>query len=499
MTALLAARSRSRIGLDYLILPAIASAPLLLNLLLLTEPLDRDEGAYATVALGLLDGRLPYRDLFDHKPPLIYVWYALSFAIFGESDWSPRLLAGLCLGATAILVESSARVLYGHAAGRVAGVAFAGMTGIALLEPAANVEPFMLLPMVGSLRAALAWRQSGAIGWLALAGLLASLAFLTKEVTVWNGAVPLVYILALPGSRRQRLASLAAGAALPVALIVAMYGWMDALDDLLYANVEYNLLYAADVTHAEKAALAWKATLVVGLAAAPFAAATLAGAVCCLKRRDQSDWLVLAWLAASALGVASTGRFFPHYFLQMMPASALVLAALSTAWPKWGGAVHRRRLSVAAFGACSVVALALSAPAYLGGSALERQRAKGDTPAVAASFENRQIGAYLRTRTNPNDTVWQAGRESGVYFYAGRLPATAVFYDRPFWLDDQTLDDTLASLRESPPRYIVDGIATIDDIDLESDVVRRVRDFIDRHYDFETRIGYADIYKLRGE
>src|SRR5947208_653777 len=36
-------------------------------------PLERDEGAYGYVASRWLQGALPYRDVFDHKPPLIYL------------------------------------------------------------------------------------------------------------------------------------------------------------------------------------------------------------------------------------------------------------------------------------------------------------------------------------------------------------------------------------------------------------------------------------------
>jgi len=53
--------------LGVLVLPFLLAAPFL------NEPFEKDEGTYATVARGLLDGQLPYRDLFDHKPPLVYV------------------------------------------------------------------------------------------------------------------------------------------------------------------------------------------------------------------------------------------------------------------------------------------------------------------------------------------------------------------------------------------------------------------------------------------
>ena len=71
----------------------IAVASLISALLYLPfagEPLFGNEAVYSTVALGLLDGQLPYRDLFDNKPPLLYGWFSLSFLLFGEEAYAPR-------------------------------------------------------------------------------------------------------------------------------------------------------------------------------------------------------------------------------------------------------------------------------------------------------------------------------------------------------------------------------------------------------------------------
>lgn len=43
-------------------------------------PISQDEGVFATISKGLLSGKLPYRDFFDHKPLGIYLFYIpLSF------------------------------------------------------------------------------------------------------------------------------------------------------------------------------------------------------------------------------------------------------------------------------------------------------------------------------------------------------------------------------------------------------------------------------------
>ena len=47
------------------------------------EPLERDLTFYAVVGHELLNERLLYTDLWDHKPPAIYVTYALAELLFG--------------------------------------------------------------------------------------------------------------------------------------------------------------------------------------------------------------------------------------------------------------------------------------------------------------------------------------------------------------------------------------------------------------------------------
>ncbi|MGH2631963.1 MAG: ArnT family glycosyltransferase, partial [Tepidiformaceae bacterium] len=140
------ARATARRLVAPVALVAISAVPVLLTIPFLHEPFDRDEGAYATIAQGLTHGLLPYRDLFDHKPPVIYGWYALSFRVFGDSVVAPRLMGALVLAAITLLLFRACSMLYGQRAGWLGAVAFALSTGVALINPAMNTKPFTLLP-----------------------------------------------------------------------------------------------------------------------------------------------------------------------------------------------------------------------------------------------------------------------------------------------------------------------------------------------------------------
>ena len=46
---------------------------------------EPDEICYQIMSLGWLKGKLPYRDLFDHKGPLTYVIYSLGLLLTGKN------------------------------------------------------------------------------------------------------------------------------------------------------------------------------------------------------------------------------------------------------------------------------------------------------------------------------------------------------------------------------------------------------------------------------
>src|SRR3954452_7075662 len=51
----------------------------------LSFPLARDQGVFACVAERMLHGALPYRDVWEIKPPPIYLVYTAILGAFGRS------------------------------------------------------------------------------------------------------------------------------------------------------------------------------------------------------------------------------------------------------------------------------------------------------------------------------------------------------------------------------------------------------------------------------
>lgn len=317
-------RARTAGGLALVLaLPLVLSAPFL------ADPFDCDEAVYGVVARMLLEGDQPYRDVFDHKPPGIYAWYALAFVAFGETEWGPRLLGALALSGTAAATMVAARMLWGGRAGWIGGVVLGASAGVAIVRPHANVEPFMLLPMCWALVLGLRTRTSGGRASAGAAGVLAAIACLTKPVAAGNAVIILGLCVMAPGRRRPGWA--ASGFMSPFAGVAAWMVASGSLASALEANVTYNLRYTSEVPLSTKLWLLQFNGRLVVMAAGPLFLGGLIGAARMLARGGSGDWIALAWLAASAAGTAATGRFYGHYFVQLFPALALVAGG---AWPR---------------------------------------------------------------------------------------------------------------------------------------------------------------------
>ncbi|TMA56207.1 MAG: phospholipid carrier-dependent glycosyltransferase, partial [Deltaproteobacteria bacterium] len=168
------------------------AASVLVALRLDGPPFFDNEGRYAEVAREMVvlgDYATPHLDfaLFLNKPPLVYWLAALLFRVTGPSEWA-RLVS---VAAGAITLFATCRLgalLYGEAAGLVAGLALATSLGFVL--EARTLRPDMLLT-AAVVVALWCWRRAvaadGRRGWW-LAGMYAALG--TGVLT--KGLVPIV-------------------------------------------------------------------------------------------------------------------------------------------------------------------------------------------------------------------------------------------------------------------------------------------------------------------
>src|SRR6188472_2779713 len=142
----------------------------------------------------------------DKTPASLWVM-ALSTRMFGLNTWSilvPQALMGV---ATVGLVHATVRRWHGHPAAMIAGAVTALTPVAVLMFRFNNPDALLVLALVGAAYATVRATETASTRWLALAGALVGLGFLTKmlQALLVVPALALVYLVAAPSPVRRRI------------------------------------------------------------------------------------------------------------------------------------------------------------------------------------------------------------------------------------------------------------------------------------------------------
>ncbi len=467
----------------------------------LREPLmGVDPAIYLTVADVLRRGGRLYADIWDHKPPGIYLLYQLILAL--RPTMQAAIAAGLAaMGLNALLLFGVAKRLLGAWAGLAAAWLLAVFTAV-FWAGAPNSEVFLL-----TLQLAALWlwlRKPGtppSAVRILLGGALLGVAVMIKYVVLLPAAGFAAW-LAWAGGREARpgavrriglfAAGLTTGAA-PFLLYCLRQGiWHDFVAGTLAYNAGYVLTdaWSLFVQYGRWFILEYlRQQWALWLGAA-------AGLALWIWRRPaeprsgsgDSTGLLLVWLAASLAAAAAPLKFLDHYFLLAIPGLCF-----------WAAYPLRENTPLGrlprAIAVVALLAVSLPLAAVRTGESLDRWRHPGPDPAGDA-YAPAAIGRYLESETAPADRVyvWRS-LETDIYFYAHRRPASRFFF-WPHLLREPAPPGGLAGVeaefRAHPPKFLVVGDSPIYD--------ERTLPFLDRllarDYALDREIGGHKIYRL---
>lgn len=310
-------------------------------------PLDQDCGVYAYVAERWAEGELPYRDVWDHKPPLIYATYRAIFAVAPPSSvpvtTTLRVASALADTATAVLVLLLAARLFGPMAGTVAGVLCGLTTALPGLQyESLQPERLVVLFVTGGFLAAAAYVDRRRYAYVALSGLLFGIALALKQTAAPAGALVWAWVTWQAWRREGRGAVkrilihsvlLAVGALVPWALCAAYFAAKGAFASFWFCTYTYNRHYAAayrkGTVGQDVARMVRTRMFEHGYLWALAAGGLVWGLT--VERLRRGGVLALGWLAAAFLGVYLPGQFAYYYFVPTVAPLALVAGVLVAA------------------------------------------------------------------------------------------------------------------------------------------------------------------------
>ncbi|HMO81794.1 MAG TPA: hypothetical protein PKD24_13475 [Pyrinomonadaceae bacterium] len=401
--------------------------------LLPVPPLGRDPAAYALISRELLDGKALYEDVWDHKPPAIFVVYGAMVSMFGTSE---RAFFGLNVVVTLISLLGiffAGGLGPGQRSAAVIAAAFwAVLSGNLFLEGRdPNADMFLNACLIWAM-AALIWRPGPRIGTRAAfaAGLCFAIGTLFKPVLLASAAfLALAYIVAgLYGGVRARhlladCAMMAAVGALAWFAVVAYFAASGRLDVFVASVFSYNGYYSGDVISNILALVNGRGELFIDFLG-PLPLLMAAGIAVTFFYDLRKALLILALAVSSWVAIALPGQFYTHYYQLWFP--PIVIA---TAWALGFLARSEKALVRGTAYVAGVFALGLAiwvnVPSYQAILA-EDWKASTDRPMLLGEEVAERVNFLLE----PGETFFVWGDIPNLYLLAERRPPAAVVFER---------------------------------------------------------------------
>jgi hypothetical protein len=437
----------------------------------------RDSSVFLYVARLIQAGALPYRDVWDHKPPLVYYLDVVGLALNDRGLPGVDVVEFAALFLAAIIGFWAMYRTLGLAPALFGTVAWT--TAIALILDGGNRPEEFAIPLQFSALALYLWdRRAGRSAWRWLAiGIAAGFAVLLKPTVLGMWAA--VYIAEVArawqirslGSIVQPLLLGATGAALvtlPVAAyLVANGAGADFVDQVLRYNIPYSQSSFSD----RLVALASGVTLTLFSGLFPVAFAAWVVAVVQIVRgsapAETRPLLVVAVLALPidfALASA-TGRPYREYFLGCLAVQAVLAAiAASVMRPTLQRVAARLRLSPDL-----VVAGSVGLCAFVFASAIPAVAAYRHETGPNPQQATRPVATeYVVAHTAATDRVLIWGGEAGLNYTTGRRSPTRYAYQYALYMRGyqrpEFVSELLLALQREPPALIVDASPATTDV-----------------------------------
>lgn len=292
-----------------------------------------DEMIYLTLGEGVRQGLTLYKEIYDNKPPLLYLTAAAAGSLF----WFKAILAFWNL-ATIVIFWHLSKALFPakERLQKIATIIFGLLTTIPLLEGhIVNAELFMIGPIILAFLILLSRPLN--FKNIFTAGVLFSLATLFKVPAAFDIPAIVVYWIIQSGFKKEKIAqvfkntlTLAFGFMVPIGLTLIWAYLGGALPNYVSAAFLQNIGYLSSWRPGSKTDPFLIRNLPLLIRAAIVVFATL---ILYLKRTKLSKEFIFLclWLAFGLFGVTLSERPYPHYLIQAVPSVSGLLAILFAA------------------------------------------------------------------------------------------------------------------------------------------------------------------------
>lgn len=460
--------------------------------------IDIDSGVYSYAGTRILEGELPYRDFWDHKPPGIYYLNALAFKLFGITPWALWWLGLVWITTIVVLLFSLMYKLVGWEVASIATFFFVLTLHHPNIYKGGNfTEIYALLPQVLIIWCTLIFLTSSNNRWNFLLGVFTAIAFLFKQTTIAISISSISVILFKDFRLRQashlfrRLLLFIAGGFIPILIVIVYWQAHDALNELLEAVIEYNLLYSQGGLSVRSIYASIRELAIPQPFAALFELSCVAVMVfifknwprfsfripsapyaneraTVLKEGKGLDWRELIFasvLIAFPIEIimsSISGRTYGHYLitplLVLVIASAYLFYVVKTNFHDWSFSDLRTVISI-------TMLATLIFPWFLEVYGWVRPK-KAHILELKAIFSLDdylldEVNEYVIGASDPDQSILVWGNYASIYFYSKRRSSSRYFYNYPLLMpgydNQKRFEEFMSDLKADPPAFVMAG------------------------------------------
>ncbi|MEM9918207.1 MAG: glycosyltransferase family 39 protein [Bacteroidota bacterium] len=474
-----------------------------------------DEVIYSVVANEMVAGGLPYLDAIERKPPLLFWLFESIFELFGVYNWYALHFIGflwILLSMYGLFLIG--RDLFNWQTGWVAAMLYAIFQPWAYWKNIAfNGEVLMNLPIIWAIwlcirPTASKWRLE-----VLIAGMFLCAGFLLKQPAA-IAAIPLGLYFLLPAYAKKRQLPWAWGFGHASLLVVGFFGALALTAGMLYRQgileeAYFWIFTHHDVPHGITDPVFWIRGGRIGIAYAAACFPLMLGAYWSIRNKEglwqgKKPAFFVLWtsLIAALIGTSASGRFYPHYYIQLTPILGM-LAAPIIAQLLSGKATADRWWLKERFWTGSLMVLAI-----------------GFTFSAAVGLWNHrqpeETGRYIKANSKVEDRIFVWGQHTRIYLDAQRRPAsrfvacfplTGYIFGSPLsWDPDHDTSDKIVEgawpklfedFEKRPPVYFVDQDAARKTAKYPLSMFPDLETYVQQNYELVHKAPKSWIYKRK--
>lgn len=423
-----------------------------------------DSGVFLYFGWRIINGDLPYRDMWDHKPPIIYYIDALGLSFTPNSLWGVWIIECVCLLITCILLYTILKRVFGPFPS-IYVIVF-GIITLSKVLDGGNISEEYALP----LQALVLWlffrnndKSFSFRNWIFI-GLTGTTALFIKQTTIGLWIAIIIFTIVSECKQKQFLrlikkaASFSVGAILISASIALFFGLQGSLHDLINAAFKYNYIYSIEITDFAQRIL----PLIDGIS--PLASegmllfsliGFLLGIIFVFSKDEQvNHWkslliVLIIDLPIEFALVCSSGYNYAHYFINSIPTITIFAGiTFSTIFKQFSINKISNKIQVTFNIIVLIIIFWCAFPSY-----------KQYIQFLSEPNNPPEVIDFVLENSTENDSILFWGAETDINFQTRRVSPSRYVYQYPLYKINYTNEtriiEFLNDIIENKPRFIL--------------------------------------------